>query len=84
MTNKPWDQDREKLRALLKKLRKNNAGLTQVDLSKALGKPQSFVSKYETGERKLDYVEIMEICRVFKITMEDFHRAYETWNGSDI
>lgn len=76
MANKPWDEDREKLRLLLKELRKD-AGLTQVELSDALGKPQSYVSKYETGERNLDYIEINDICKVLDISMEKFNRLYE-------
>ena len=76
MANKSWDEDREKLRALLKDLRKD-AGLTQVELSNALGKPQSYVSKYETGERKLDYVEINDICKVLGVSMEKFNKLYE-------
>ena len=76
MANKSWDEDRTKLRALLKYLRKD-AGLTQVELSNALGKPQSYVSKYETGERKLDYVEISDVCKVLGITMEKFDRLYK-------
>ena len=75
MANKSWDEDREKLRTLLRDLR-NEAGLTQVELSNALGKPQSYVSKYETGERKLDYVEINDICKVLGISMEKFNKLY--------
>ena len=75
MANKSWDVDREKLRALLKDLRKD-AGLTQVELSNALGKPQSYVSKYETGERKLDYVEICDVCKVLGVSMEKFNKLY--------
>ena len=84
MANKSWDEDREKLRALLKDLRKD-AGLTQVELSNALGKPQSYVSKYETGERKLDYVEINDICKVLGVSMEKFNKLYEKkrWFASD-
>lgn len=38
------------------------AGLTQEALARRLGRPQSFVSKYETGERRLDLVEFLEIA----------------------
>jgi transcriptional regulator with XRE-family HTH domain len=55
----------------------NEAGLTQVELSQALGRPQSYVSKYETGERKLDYVEIAEICEALGISMEKFNKLYK-------
>lgn len=38
-------------------------GLTQQAVAKALGKPQSFVSKYESGERRIDLVEFFCIVR---------------------
>lgn len=38
-------------------------GKTQQQLSEALGKPQSFVSKYENGERRLDLIETIELCK---------------------
>jgi predicted transcriptional regulator len=49
------------LQALI--LGRRTAGLRQVDLANQLGKPQSFVSKYETGERRLDIVESLVIAR---------------------
>lgn len=39
------------------------AGITQVQLAEKLGKPQSFVSKTENRERRLDIVEFFHICR---------------------
>ncbi len=38
-------------------------GLTQTDLAERLGKPQSFVSKYEAGQRALDPTELIRISR---------------------
>ena len=49
------------LRGQLREARET-AGLTQAGLARVLGKPQSFVSKYETGERRLDVIELAEIC----------------------
>ncbi len=40
------------------------SGLTQQILAKRLGKPQSFVAKYEGGERRLDVMEFIGIARV--------------------
>ena len=41
---------------------RSRAGLTQVAVAERLGRPQSFVSKYEVGERRLDVVEFLEVC----------------------
>ena len=43
---------------------RKTAGMTQASLAVALGKPQSFVSKYESHERRLDVVEFVTIARV--------------------
>lgn len=42
---------------------RDKAGLTQQRLAKRLGKPQSFVAKYEGGERRLDVIEFIVIAR---------------------
>ena len=42
--------------------RRLKADLSQVDLAARLAKPQSFVSKYEAGERRLDALELTEIA----------------------
>jgi transcriptional regulator with XRE-family HTH domain len=49
-----------KLRELLIAARKK-AGLTQQDVAERLGRPQSFVAKYEGGERRLDVVEFVQV-----------------------
>jgi transcriptional regulator with XRE-family HTH domain len=43
------------------------AGLTQRDLAKRLRRPQSFVAKYEGGERRVDVVEFIEICKAIEV-----------------
>lgn len=48
--------------ALMRKARKR-AGRTQREVARRLGKPQSYVSKVETCERRADYVEVLEMCR---------------------
>ncbi|MBK9007329.1 MAG: helix-turn-helix transcriptional regulator [Anaerolineae bacterium] len=42
-------------------------GLTQVEVATLLEKPQSFVSKYESGERRLDIIEFLEVCKALKV-----------------
>ena len=59
--NQPAIAQREKLLALLRQLR-IDAGLTQTELASRLQRDQTFVSKYESGERRLDILEVREIC----------------------
>ena len=49
--------------SLLRQLREE-AGLRQVDVAEALERPQSYVSKYEAGDRRLDFVELHAIVQV--------------------
>ena len=54
-------------RYLLKHLRqaRKAAGLTQVDVAPALGRYQSFVNKTETGERRIDPIELQEFALLY-------------------
>lgn len=55
-------RDREKtLRERLKQARLA-AGLRQADVAQQLGKPQSYVAKIESGERRLDFIEVLDLC----------------------
>ena len=45
---------------------REDAGLRQVEAARALGRPQSFVSKCESGERRVDFVELLELASVYK------------------
>jgi transcriptional regulator with XRE-family HTH domain len=53
------------------------AGLRQVDLAKKLRRPQSFVSKYESGERRLDLLELQEICVALHISVTELVKRFE-------
>lgn len=46
---------------------RKEAGVRQQELAGRLGKPQSFVSKYERRERRLDVVEFVTICRALNV-----------------
>ena len=56
---------------LLREERKR-AGLRQRDLATRLGQPQSLVSKYESGERRLDIAELGEVCQALGISLQEF------------
>jgi len=60
---------------LLREIREK-AGLRQVDVAEKLGQPQSFVSKYESGERRLDLLELEAVCAACEIGLEEFVARY--------
>lgn len=70
------ETQKQRFRELLRDLREET-GLRQVDLAKRLDRPQSYVSKYESGERTLDFFEVREVCRALGIPMSDFVRRFE-------
>ncbi len=47
-------------------------GLTQHDVAQRLGLPQSYVSKYETGERRLDLIEFLQVADALEINSVEF------------
>ena len=72
--------NRKRQKALLSLLRqlRTEAGLRQVDMAKALGKPQAFVSYYESGVRRLDLLELRQICGVLGISLINLVRKFES------
>ena len=51
--------------------KRTQAGLTQAQLAAKIGKPQSFVAKYEVGERYVDAVEMLALARVLALDIRD-------------
>ena len=49
-----------------------------MQIAEQLGKPQSFVSKYERGERRLDFTEFIELAYLLEIDVADFVKRYQS------
>lgn len=56
---------------------REKAGITQEELAERLGETQSFVSKCERGERRIDIAELREFCIAIDTTLEKFIKLYE-------
>ncbi len=55
---------------------REGAGLTQLQLAERLGRPQSWVSKIEVGERRLDLEELRLICGALDIDLLKLIRSW--------
>ena len=67
---------------------RQQANLTQAEIASRLGKPQSFVSKYERGERRLDVIEFLIIARhlntdPYQLLREIEDKAFPSYPGSN-
>jgi transcriptional regulator with XRE-family HTH domain len=74
VTKSVFTADYERFRALLVDARRK-AGLTQVDIAERLSRPQSFVCKYEQGERRLDVIEFIQVANALGIDPAKFIRT---------
>lgn len=66
---------------LLKETRER-AGITQEELAKRIGESQSFVSKCERGERRLDVVELRAVCEAIGVSFRSFARQLDDALGA--
>jgi transcriptional regulator with XRE-family HTH domain len=66
----------KKLLVLLREVRVD-AGLTQSELASRLDKDQTFVSKYESGERRLDILELRAVCQAIGTDFVAFMRRLD-------
>jgi ribosome-binding protein aMBF1 (putative translation factor) len=71
--------NRKKQKALLSLLRQARveAGMRQEDLARSLAMPQSVVSKFESGERRLDLLELRDVCQALGISLVEFVSRFE-------
>ena len=51
---------------------RKQAGLTQVEVAKRLGKAHSFISKCELGERRVDFVELQQLAKIYNKDLSFF------------
>ncbi len=66
-----FSHEHEVLLSELKRAREK-ASLTQIQLAEKLGSTQSFISKVERGERRLDVIELREFCRAIGVSLASF------------
>lgn len=71
-----YQHENDVLRALLRAWRED-AGMVQEQVSNSLGKPQSYISKIERGERRLDVLELRALCRLYGKDLSSFARELE-------
>ena len=73
-------QEQTALRTLLKEKRES-LGLTQRELADETGLIYSFIGKVEIGERRLDFLEMIDYCRMLQIDPHDVVRMIEGMNS---
>jgi transcriptional regulator with XRE-family HTH domain len=73
LTLKPREHQR-RYAAFLKRLRqaRMDAGLRQEDVRERIGEYQSYMSKVESGERRLDIIELQELANIYKKPLDYF------------
>ena len=54
--------------------------MTQTDLAEAIDRPQSHVSKLESGERRLDLLELVDLFAAYGLDLSDFAEKFEKLN----
>jgi transcriptional regulator with XRE-family HTH domain len=75
-----YSAEYQRLCDVLRAMRRE-AGLTQVQVAAALDVPQSFVSKYESGERRLDVIELGHVAQVLGVKVKD---VLSRLDGADV
>ena len=76
MEKSTFTREYQVLCSLLRETREQ-AGLTQIDLAHRLGETQSFISKCERGERRLDVVQLRVFCAAMQVKLPAFIAEWE-------
>ena len=69
-------KENELLTTMMREMR-ISAGLTQAECAMALAKPQSFVSKVEGGNQRIDLIQLREYCNVCGTSLTNFVKRFE-------
>ena len=69
-------RDRRLFLNMLRELREKK-GLRQSDVGRRIGRKQGFVSKYETGERRLAFLDFVLLCDALDISIVDFVKRFD-------
>ena len=78
MSQRPNRETYVSLRRTLLEAR-HAASMTQAELARRLKRPQSFVSKFENGERNLDVVEFIDVCVALGASPHEVIRSLMTF-----
>lgn len=76
MSSSVYSREYEVFLQVLRETRKE-AGLNQSDVAKGIRQTQSFISKCERGERRIDIVELRVFCRSFGLPLAEFVQRFE-------
>lgn len=76
-SKQPWEARRILLQKLLREMR-HSAKFTQMQLAEKIRADQSFVSRYERGERRLDLVELADICDACGVRLSTLSASFES------
>lgn len=76
MASSIYTAEHQRLAAILRELREQ-AGLTQTELAARLGRNQSYVTRYETSRRRVDFAELLGILKALKVSLTQFAAMYE-------
>lgn len=71
-----YSDEQQVFLALLRQVR-HERGLTQAAVAKRLTVPQSYISDYETGSRKLDTLQMRQVCEAMETTLPEFAARLE-------
>ncbi len=75
-SNPKRQKNKRILLGLLRQARETT-GILQADLSKKLGRSQGFVSKYELGDRRLDLLDLADVCDALNISLFELVREFD-------